>query len=433
MSFNLIRNARMFFTTNVDVNTGVVKTTGFTATNTKEIQVLDGLSFSQATGSETVTINEAGDAPIRGQRSFNTSLEPVELSFSTYIRPFFVEGSTSLTAFDPDDLVNAEEDVLWNAFAAGYVNGVDENIASAANARAYVAPGTASTNPVTATGTEGFKAAWYQVKGATGNAPYSVLEFANSGKNQMVKFGVIITLDASSYIIDNCALDQASIDFGLDAIATIAWTARGSTLRSVDITANTANPILFGGTYFTAGTNNAKQKVTTAPFLANKLSQITVTSNISGTAGTTYDLALTGGNITFSNNITYLTPANLGTVNKPFTYFTGTRAVSGSVNCYLRTGGSNRSAQLLADMLTGSATDVEPDFQIELNIGGNSSAATRVNLLLPACVLTIPAINTEQVVSSTINFTAQGYSGSAFAIDQNNEAKLTYFSANTTV
>lgn len=433
MSFNLIRNARMFFTTNVDVNTGVVKATGFTTSNTKEIQVLDGLSFSQATGNETVTINEAGDAPIRGQRSFNTSLEPVELSFSTYVRPAFVEGSTSLTAFDSDDLVDAEEDVLWNAFAAGYINGVDENIASASNARTYVAPGSATTNPVSATGTAGFKAAWYQVKGGTGTAPYSVVEFDNSGKNQMVKFGVIITVDASSYVIDNCVLDQASIDFGLDAIATIAWTARGSTLRSVDIAATKASPVVFSGTYFSGGTNQAKAKVTTAPFLANKLSQITITSNISGTAGTTYDLALTGGNITFSNNVTYLTPANLATVNKPFTYFTGTRAVSGSVNCYLRTGGTNRSAQLLADMLTGSATDVEPDFQIELNIGGNSSAATRVNLLLPACVLTIPAINTEQVVSSTINFTAQGYSGSDFAIDQNNEAKITYFSANTTV
>jgi len=35
MSFNLIRNARMFFTTNVNTNTGIVNTTGFDATNTK--------------------------------------------------------------------------------------------------------------------------------------------------------------------------------------------------------------------------------------------------------------------------------------------------------------------------------------------------------------------------------------------------------------
>lgn len=437
MSFNLIRNARMFFTTNVDVNTGVVNTTGFTAANTKEIQVLDGLSFSQATGSETVTINEAGDAPIRGQRSFNTSLEPVELSFSTYIRPSFTEGSSNVVAFDADDLVDAEEDVLWNAFAAGYINGVDENIASASNARAN---GTPATNPVSATGTAGFKAAWYQVKGATGSAPYSVVEFGNSGKNQLAKFGIIIILDASSYVIDNCVLDQATIDFGLDAISTIAWTARGSVLRNAAITADKSSPVALSGTIDVAGTATsigssqvAKAKNTSAPFLANKLSQITVTSNISGTAGTTYDLALTGGSITFANNVTYLTPANLATVNKPFTYFAGTRAISGSVNCYLRTGGTNRSGKLLSDMLAGSATNVEPAFQISLNIGGNSSAATRVNLLLPACVLTIPAINTEQVVSSTINFTAQGYSGTSFGIDQNNEAKITYYSANTTV
>ena len=54
--FNLIRNARMFFTTNVNTETGVVKSDGFTTTNTKEIQVLDGLSFSQNTTAETVTI-----------------------------------------------------------------------------------------------------------------------------------------------------------------------------------------------------------------------------------------------------------------------------------------------------------------------------------------------------------------------------------------
>lgn len=519
MSFNLIRNARMFFTSNVDVNTGVVKTNGFTASNTKEIQVLDGLSFSQATGSETVTINEAGTSPIRGQRSFNTSLEPVELSFSTYMRPFFNEGTGTVGAtYDADDVVDAEEDVLWNAFAAGYVNGTDELIAASSRTTA-----TAGTAP--SAGTMGASAAWFQVNGTGDVEPYSKLIFENSGKNQMVKFGVIILMDSTSYVIDNCVLDQASIDFGLDAIATIAWTARGSALRSVDLSATTtpvAGTVTFSGNFLTgdspasavtrtnvsindatdvftyashglrkgmqvtvaapgagalptgltAGTyyvievltantfklsatlngtsidattaggacnitfnedttaDVAKAKVTTAPFLANKLSAVTVQDGIGGT-GTSYTLALTGGNITFSNNVTYLTPANLGTVNKPFTYFTGTRAVSGSINCYLRTG-TNRSAQLLSDMLVGSASDVEPDFKIVLSIGGANTAGTnRILVTLPACVLTIPAINTEQVVSSTINFTAQGSSNSAFAIDQNNEATVTYYAAKT--
>lgn len=499
--FNLIRNARMFFTTNVNTETGVVKATGFTKTNTKEIQVLDGLSFSQNTTAETVTINEAGDSPTRGQRNFNTALDPVELSFSTYMRPFFAEnGGTNV--YDNTDTVEAEEDVLWNAFAAGYVNGSSELIGGAT-------------------------AAWTKTSGAAGE-PHSDLSFQFSNKNQLLKFGVIIVLDSTSYIIDNCVLDQASIDFGIDAIATIAWTARGSVIRAADIYATEpttldgtgtvnfygsyiqedsstlSDPIsvtaddttdiitsaghglrkgqeiqvqgtsargVAAGTYwvlstpstdtfkisssladYAAGTatniapgtgpgfdykkythtSAATGKNTISPFLANKLSVVEVlTAGISG-AGTNYTLALTGGNITLSNNVTYLTPANLGVVNKPFTYFTGTRAVSGSLNCYLKTGSMN-SGKLLDDLIEASATNVDPAYNLQLSIGApNTSGKTRVVLDMPATVLTIPTINTEQVVSTTINFTAQGYTDTEFDICANNEISIKYYSANTT-
>jgi hypothetical protein len=506
--FNLIRNARMFFTTNVDSCSGAVLTDGFTAANTKEIQVLDGLSFSQATSSETVTLNEAGDSPSRGQRSFNTALEPVELTFSTYMRPYYTE-NTSTSGFDTDDYVAAEEDVLWNAFAAGKDNGTNEQIGTP------LAVG--ASKP--AAGTAGHSSAWtaYYGDDTPSVEPKSVVGFNFSGKNQMVNFGVIITLDSTAYIIDNCVLDQASIDFGLDAISTIAWTARGSRLRSVNLYASQASGgvVTFTGNYLTgptvavpttltgvtvttaavftyaahglrvgmevevtAGTSDlaggtyyvistptantfklsasvagssvtigtagnldidfnadaaadvAKAKVTTAPFLANKLSVVTLEKGIGG-GGKSYSLALTGGNITLSNNVTYLTPANLGTVNQPFTYFTGTRAISGSINCYLKTGSSN-SAGLLEDMLASSTTDVEPAYKLKVSMGNpDTSGKVRVVLELPAAVLTIPAINTEQVVSSTVNFTAQGYDDASdvFSICANNEATITYYSA----
>ena len=690
--FNLIRNARMFFTTNVDSCSGAVLTDGFTAANTKEIQVLDGLSFSQATSSETVTLNEAGDSPSRGQRSFNTALEPVELTFSTYMRPYYTEGNSVISGFDTDDYVAAEEDVLWNAFAAGKDNGANELIG---NPIAFNA-----SKP--ADGTAGHSSAWTAYYGDDTPLvePKSVVGFDFSGKNQMVNFGVIITLDSTAYIIDNCVLDQASIDFGLDAISTIAWTARGSRLRSVNLfasqasggvvtftgnyltgpspsvpqsysnvvvnattdilslasvdgnhtglrvgmpvavtnsvsttplsgidrvtplqtisiatdtfTVDTPTPTLAnnnriilkvaltnstpannievdtivyvrdvatvggtqtfkiaktsGGTAVTGITNTtftngdlelltavtnitvtttsdtfqiaatptpalanndkfrltvspnggltapgdlfvrsvatsggaqtfklstvtgsdvniitarlienktyyvvskpaenslklsespggssinltatgtctitynkdvtadvAKAKVTTAPFLANKLSVVTLQKGITG-GGKSYSLALTGGNITLSNNVTYLTPANLGTVNQPFTYFTGTRAISGSLNCYLKTGSAN-SAGLLEDMLATSTTDVEPAYKLKISMGNPDTAGkVRVVLDLPAAVLTIPAINTEQVVSSTVNFTAQGYDDASdvFSICANNEATITYYSA----
>ena len=427
-TFNLIRKARMFFSTNVSQDTGALKATGFTVANTREIQVLDGLSFSQATGSETVTISEAGDAPARGQRSFNTSLEPVELTFSTYIRPSYYE-NTATTGADSDDYIDAEEDVLWNAMFAG-----------------------AQTDGSDAIG--GGNAAWVRTAGnPTGPVlPTSILSMTNSGKNQLQKFAVIIILDDLAYVINNCVVDQAVIDFGLDAIATIAWTVRGSTLKSyssteiacgtstaTDTGRNNYKYVTLSGTFFTgtgttADHKAARAKNTAAAFLANKVSTVTLYSKIKGAtnSGTQYSLALTGGSLTLSNNVTYLTPANLGVVNQPVTYFTGTRAISGSINCYLKTGSTN-SAGLLAQMLTDSATTTEPAFELKLAIGGSGNT-NKVEVYLPATTLTIPAINTEQVISSTINFTGQGYSGSSGseAFDfANNEATIQYFATTT--
>jgi hypothetical protein len=377
MSFNLIRNSRMFFTTNVNAETGVVATSGFTESNTREIQVLDGFAFSQNTTAETVTLMESGTAPVRGQRSFNTALDPVDFSFSTYMRP--ADGGTNITC---------EESVLWNAMFA-----------------------------TAAIGVEG--AAWSE---GSSNA---TLVTTNSNSHQLQKFGVIIVIDGVSYIIDNCALDTATIDFGLDAIAMVAWAGKGSILRQVSgLTATAASPVVFGG-----GLNGtAKAKNVSAPFIANKLSTLTVADGIAGAGSVDYTLALTGGSLTIANNLTYLTPANLGIVNRPFTYFTGTRSITGTLNCYLRAGNTN-SAGLLADMLVASVTDVDPVFAIGIQVGGGTSA-TRVEFDMPAAVLTIPSVSTEQVVSTTINFTAQGSAEGEFDIGVANELEVRYFAPN---
>ena len=49
----------------------------------------------------------------------------------------------------------------------------------------------------------------------------------------------------------------------------------------------------------------------------------------------TYNVTLTGGNITIENNLTYLTPETLGSVNLPLGHVMGTRSVSGNFTCYL--------------------------------------------------------------------------------------------------
>lgn len=376
MSFNLIRNSRVFFTTNVNAETGVVAASGFLPANTREIQVLDGFSFSQNTTAETVTLSEGGAAPVRGQRSFNTALEPVDFSMSSYIRP--ADGGTNITA---------EEGVLWNALL-----------------------GTAAVGETNAAWTEGTSVA--------------TVVATNSNSHQLQKFGLIIVIDGVSYIIDNCALDSATIDFGLDAIAMVAWAGKGATLRQVNgLTASTGSTVTFGG----GVSGTAKGKNTTAPFIANKLSTLTLIKGIDGT-DTEYTVAITGGSLTIANNLTYLTPANLGVVNKPFTYFTGTRAISGSLNAYLRAGSTN-TAGLLNDLLAGSTTDVNPAFSVQVEVGGASNA-TRVEFEMPAAVLTIPTVATEQVISTTINFTAQGSATGAFDIGAANELEVRYYTTN---
>jgi hypothetical protein len=475
-SFNLIRDSRVFFTTNVNAF-GVVQSTGFLSGaygtgNTWEIQVQDGFSFSQNTTTETVTLNEAGATPNRGQRNFNTALEAVDFSFSTYIRPR-----------NTGSVIDAEEGVLWNAMFSSTA----------------IPSGSATTN------------AWQPAAGS------AVCSLTNSGKHQLQQFGLIISLGGTAFVIDNCVMDTATIDFGLDAIASIAWAGKGSTLRQLGnspvITqsgtvvtfaptttslsfagiasavnastgvftcaatslvvgasvvfsgTNTGTGVVANGTYYIISTNGsttfslsstlggsaislaglttgtiigqtatytapdgitgtANFKNTTAPYLANKLSTVYIDDGIS-VGGTQYTVALTGGNLTFANNVTYLTPANLGVVNAPIVYFTGTRAVSGTMNAYLRTGNTN-TAGLLASMLANSATSTNPAFYMKLSIGGTSAAACRVDVEMPAVMLTIPTVATEQVVSTTISFTAQGSASGAFDIEQLNEATITY-------
>jgi len=490
MAINLSRNTKVYFTTNVDSGGKVIEpaTTASSATNTFQIQVLDGYSFSQATTQSTIQLSEAGDTPSRGQRAFNTALNPVDFSFSTYIRPSL--GATT-------GPVTAAEKVLWNALlgdanldtagttvtsitrlastspviaatasplatvvltaalsktyggstatvalAAGdiiNINGVTQTSfnqpvkINAVNSNTYtveyaIAPAVGTTATITAAvATSG---AWGKgTVATTDTGNFSYVSTMGSNKNQLLKFGLIFAVDTVLYAIDNCAMDQASVDFGLDAIAMCAWTGKGTGLRQMTATAITS----------------AAVAPTLAPYITNKLSTMTLKSNIGGsqhttTAAVVYNIPITGGNITIANNIAYQTPTNLAVVNAPIGYYTGQRSISGNVTAYLRTGGSGSTAadagQLLSALLTASAATtgegVEPKYAVRLEMGG-STAKNRVEFDMPGVVLQIPAVNIADVVATTINFNAQGFvsdvvNSQTFDVTANNELLVRYFS-----
>lgn len=479
--FNLVRNSKVYFTTNVNAATGVVAhgaltTLGATGLGTQEIAVMNGFSFSQNTDSQTITVSEAGNTPVRGQRAFNTALQPVDFSFSTYIRP---RGATTT--------VDMDEKVLWNALLSdGLCNiapvGITQAGSFSATTTAIVRTGTTNVvqftwasldistvpgftaadigavgvgarvnvggvvttnglgfngsgtltaiagtptactgltvtmdvaplgtgNPTTVAGTVYFSKTSALLRNlvAGTEAAHVQATVGLSGKNQLQKFGLVVTIDQATYVIDNCALDQAVVDFGLDGIATVAWTGKGTVLRT--LAAATAAAGTFGGSLTGAYTPATGPSTANGNFITKKLSTATLSSTFrgAGTSAVAYVVPLTGGTITIANGITYVTPETLGVVNVPVGYFTGTRAISGSINAYLKTGAGNNTAALLTALLAAGS---ETKYYLELQLGGGNNPV-KVEFEFPAVTLQVPTIEVQDVVSTSIAFVAQGAS-----------------------
>jgi hypothetical protein len=72
------------------------------------------------------------------------------------------------------------------------------------------------------------------------------------------------------------------------------------------------------------------------------------------------------------------------------------------------------SGDLLKDMLAEAASNIEPMFALTMSVGGAANAV-HVDLEMPSVVLAVPTVDVQQVVSTNIAFTAQGYSASATA------------------
>ena len=314
----------------------------------------------------------------------------------------------------------------------------------------YASPDPAYTS-LTWTGSPGvtlslLKSSWGE------NSLNSFVSTTSSDQQRLQSFGMLFLVDNVMYAIDNCALNQVTVDFGIDQITTAQWTGQGAALRkiadgiSTDVSANILSNAIKAG-YFTgssaatAGYGAYTSKNASANFITNKLTAVTLTSintlkdatgtATSVTAGGTYSVAATGGTFTVNNNVTYLTPNNVSTVNTPCSYFVGTRAITGSVTAYLRTGSvtNNDTGALLDGILDATSTSIEPMFGFVATIGG--STAPYLKLALPTVFLQVPTVDIQQVVSTSIGFTAEGSSvvngNTVFDILKSNEGSIKYY------
>lgn len=341
-----------------------------------EIPVLDGFSFSQGTNTSEVTLSEmtaADGTSRRARQMFTDSYAPAEWSFSTYVRPFKASGAGN--ADDTANNIHAVEEALWNLLVA---NGEYE--------------------PIDQTFDEGL----------TSSSTALDIDFVDSNKSVLGTCNIYFvmagkcgaTVQDTIYKVSGCCVNEASIDFDIDGIASISWSGFGS------IISEAVEP-----------TVNVNEGVTdTDNFIRNRITNLAL---VGVSPAVTYDVVLTGGNITISNNMTFLTPETLGQVNQPLGHITGTRAISGNFMAYLNSG-TNSTADLFENLIedTGSITN---SYSLIFNIGGSAANTPRLQFTLPTCHLEVPSHSIEDVISVETNFTAL-----PDCIDATNELSIKY-------
>jgi len=463
-----ICDSKLFFSRDVKVYIEPLTPAGATQGNIWEIPVLDGFSFAQANNSSEITLAEmesAGGVSRRGKRMFNDSLAPAEWSISTYTRPFVSgAGDRGTTEFDADVVANvhAVEEVLW-ALAAGAAQESGYGWQSAATVPVdYFTLGLTGASGGTTidwnqsnVSTLGICNIYfvleaddltYKITNAVVNEAtinfdidgIAQIEWSGMGAEIVDHPSVVVAtvtegvLDTANFIRNR--LTQLTVNPNKDAILTV--TTLTGAITSAAIT-DGGNGYTSGGTILlttTAGGGDGAGLLTYTIDANGTIDSLVVT-----TPGTTYDadltypvlpsdfpshtaytvaeetllqdsylLTLTGGSITLANNITYIIPEELGTVNIPIGHVTGNRSWSGSFTTYLvkDSNNPNESSDFWEDAKSVK-TAVTHDFNLNFFIGG-TTLFPRVEFKMPHCHIEIPTHSVEDVISLETSFSALG-------------------------
>ena len=371
------------FTRNANVYVQLVDGSG-THVQAWKLSVLDGFSFTQSINSSEITINEAGSISRRARLLFNDSLAPVEWSMSTYARPIT---DTSIT--------HCPEEPLW-AMMLGADGYATNQYTSSVLAGVSPSPDTQNINtPANGTNTFDFSAS-------------NVSSFSDRWN---IYFGFEDTGNIQFYKLDSAVVNSVTMDFDIDGIATLSWSGFAKSLsdEGTSVPTDLASPITIGLT-------------DTTNFIRNRISTVSLTRT-DVTPDDVYNIVLTGGSFTIENNVSYLTPEELGIVNAPLANITGARSISGSMTCYLDNDQLNsKSGELFADLVADVDT-VRNVFTLSLNVGGETASTPRVAFELPTAHLEVPTINVEDLLTLEINFHGQVSGGN---VDLTDEATIVY-------
>jgi len=365
---------KLYFSRDTKVIAHIPQSSAGTKSMYYDIPVLDGYSFSQATNTSEITLNEAqstSGVSRRGRAMFNDSYAPVEWSFSTYMMPFTSAGGTKGTSGKASATDGAHCEVteaLWAMFFGQTGNG---GITSDTT-NLDITQSTANKATV------GVFDLFFIMGASQASTAYNYTTGAATA-NQMI------------YKLTDCSIGEASFDFDLDGIATVNWSGNGK-LITEEATLNLSSSDAF----INEGVSN------TTGFIRNRISDLTMSGDASGSS-VTYTSTLTGGNISWSNNLTYLTPETLGVVNQPLGHVTGTKSINGNFTCYLDNASNTSSAEFYEDIVEATS-DIQNSFSLSFDIGG--SGTPHCIITMPTCHLEVPTHSIDEVISLETNFHA---------------------------
>jgi len=401
-SLNLQRNSEVFMST-VDLINGAA-VTAMTPQNTWKLEVLAGFAVTSTAATQDITSLESGITPDRSQQRFNTAINPVDWNFQVYLRPTgVVTGAAADTSgagtTQTGNVKPVADWFMWQALVSNTAP------ADGATEQSVWATGKLETTNVAAT---------------TG-AHSSRSNFATAQENHLY-----FKLDNVIYQVSNATVNGATVDAGIEEIATATWSGFGTTMKELTGTPRDNAISVFGGilndgstvtansnaseatvtaAYHPFGQMNVAGSVSTNSFIKNRLSAIEFHHKASaGASDEKFVFPVTALSFDYNNNITYLTPEELAALNEPIGQFTGTRAVTGSATMYLRSG-DLESAGFLRNISEDSRTASAQTSNANLIIGGTT--APYVAFQLDAVQFEFPAIGVEDVISMTVNFVGQ--------------------------
>ena len=402
-SLNLQRNSEVFMST-VDLVNGAA-VTAMTPENTWKLEVLAGFAVTSTAATQDITSLESGTNPDRSQQRFNTAINPVDWNLQVYLRPTGVvtgaaADSTDAGSTQTGNVKPVADWFMWQSMVSNtkVASGVTEQSVWETGGRLR------TVNVAAGTGSHSTRS-----------------NFSTAVENHMY-----FKLDNVIFQVSNATVNQATVDAGIEEIATTTWTGFGTTMKELtgtprDNAVSVFGGILNDGSSVTANSNASEATVTahyhpynqmnvagsvgTNSFIKNRLSAIEFHHQPSaGGADVKYTFPVTSLSFDYNNNITYLTPEELANLNEPIGQFTGTRAVTGSATMYLRSG-DNESAQFIRNIQNDSRTASAQTSNANLIVGG--ATAPYVAFQLDACQFEFPAIAVEDVISMTVNFVGQ--------------------------